>query len=254
MGVRVLPSGRHQARVTYRGREYAAAWDTTKQAEAWIQRTRKELREGTFEGQSVEDPETGKPLSPVFREYAAQWVADRDLKPRTRADYTRMLDNFGAIDNTRLDQVTREIVKKWFTALKLGPTAKKHQYELLRAIFNSAVDDEFIDVSPVRIKGAARSSRVRLDSLPTPVQVHALADAMPTPKYRVMVLISAWCGTRFGESTELRRKDIVLDDDGTPVVVKVRRGVVRVDGEFIVGTPKSAAGVRDVTIPPHIRE
>ena len=32
----------------------------------------------------------------------------------------------------------------------------------------------------------------------------------------------------------------------------IRRGVVRVDGEFIIGPPKSDAGVRDVAIPPHL--
>ncbi|MFV0464158.1 MAG: tyrosine-type recombinase/integrase [Nostocoides sp.] len=34
--------------------------------------------------------------------------------------------------------------------------------------------------------------------------------------------------------------------------VKVARGVVRAGGEFIVGPPKSDAGVRDVAIPPHL--
>ncbi len=34
--------------------------------------------------------------------------------------------------------------------------------------------------------------------------------------------------------------------------MKIRRGVVRVDGEMIVGPPKTNAGVRDVAIPPHL--
>lgn len=34
--------------------------------------------------------------------------------------------------------------------------------------------------------------------------------------------------------------------------MKVRRGVVRTNDGWIVGEPKSAAGVRDVAIPPHI--
>jgi integrase len=53
---------------------------------------------------------------------------------------------------------------------------------------------------------------------------------------------------RFGELTELRRGDIDLRTNR----VKIRRGVVRVDGEFIVGSPKSDAGSRDVAIPPHL--
>lgn len=83
-------------------------------------------------------------------------------------------------------------------------------------------------------------------------------------KYKVMTLVSAWCGLRLGETTELRRKEIVMkaparspgdpDPRAVPVVIKVRRGVVRVPGKYLVGTPKSEAGVRDVMIPSSIRE
>lgn len=253
MSVRLIKSGRFEARFTYRGRAYSQVWDTADQAAKWEQRTRRELHEGIYVDQELEDPETGKPIAPLFAEYAAQWVAERPLKPRTRAEYERMLGNFGALDKLRVDQVTRQQVKEWWAKLKLAPTARKRQYELCRAIFNGVVDDELRDTSPVRIAGATKASKRPTGDLPTPVQVHQLADAMPLGKYRIMVLISAWAGLRFGETTELRRKDIVLGGDGTPQTIRVRRGVVRVGGQFIVGSPKSDAGVRDVAIPPHIR-
>ena len=74
-----------------------------------------------------------------------------------------------------------------------------------------------------------------------------MTEAMP-PRYRLMLLLAAWCAMRFGELTELRRKDIDLVNG----VVRIRRAVVRVRGEFIVGTPKTDAGTRDVAIPPHL--
>ncbi len=67
-------------------------------------------------------------------------------------------------------------------------------------------------------------------------------------RYRPMVMLSSWCGLRFGEVTELRRKDLEL----TNGVIHVRRGVVRSGGEAVVGSPKSSAGLRDVAIPPHL--
>ncbi len=67
-------------------------------------------------------------------------------------------------------------------------------------------------------------------------------------RYQVMTLLAAWCGLRFGELTELRRSDIDL----TNRVIRIRRGVVRTDDGYVVGTPKSAAGIRDVAIPPHL--
>ena len=53
---------------------------------------------------------------------------------------------------------------------------------------------------------------------------------------------------RFGELAELRRADISLKDKR----IQIRRGVVRVRGEFIVGPPKTDAGIRDVAIPPQL--
>ena len=53
-----------------------------------------------------------------------------------------------------------------------------------------------------------------------------------------MVLLAAWCAMRFGELTELRRKDIDL----TNGVVKIRRAVVRADGETIVGPRRPTPG------------
>jgi integrase len=75
-------------------------------------------------------------------------------------------------------------------------------------------------------------------------EVAALVEALPK-RYQLMALPAAWCGLRFGELAELRRGDIDLKAG----VVHVRRAVVRVNGEVVVSTPKSEAGVRDVSIP-----
>ena len=53
---------------------------------------------------------------------------------------------------------------------------------------------------------------------------------------------------RFGELIELRRGDVDL----AAGKIMVRRAVVVVNGEAIVGLPKSDAGSRDVSIPPHL--
>ena len=70
---------------------------------------------------------------------------------------------------------------------------------------------------------------------------------MPAP-YQVAVLMAAWCGLRFGEVAELRRKDIELEDGrllGPPGRHLRRRHRHR-------RAPKSNAGTRDVAIPPHL--
>jgi integrase len=78
-------------------------------------------------------------------------------------------------------------------------------------------------------------------------QLDVLAAEMPD-RYRLMVPLAAWCALRFGELVELRRADVDLAEN----VVTIRRAAVRVDHGWLVGDPKSDAGIRDVAIPPHI--
>jgi integrase len=69
----------------------------------------------------------------------------------------------------------------------------------------------------------------------------------------MLVLISAWCGLRFGEVSELRRKDF----DAECAVVTVARAVTHRlsdDGSRCrIDTPKDGQGAK-VVIPPHIRD
>jgi integrase len=76
-------------------------------------------------------------------------------------------------------------------------------------------------------------------------------------QYQAMVLLAAWCALRFGELTELRRRDVVIfdgsqDSDDWYGILRVERAVVRTESGFEVTTPKSDAGRRDVEIPPHL--
>ena len=74
-----------------------------------------------------------------------------------------------------------------------------------------------------------------------------IIDAIPS-RHRALVLLCAWCALRSGEVLELRRKDVDIGA-GT---VRVVRAVSWVGGQPIVGTPKSAAGTRVVSIPSHV--
>jgi len=77
----------------------------------------------------------------------------------------------------------------------------------------------------------------------------ALADAIEPARLKTLILLAAWCGVRWGEVSELRRKDIGPGCE----TLTVARGVTHRDGECIIATPKSGKG-RVVVVPPHIRE
>ena len=121
-------------------------------------------------------------------------------------------------------------------------------YRLLRAVMNTAVRDGAIPKNPCNIPGAG-SDRAKERPIASPAQVVALIGAI-TPRYRAAVLLAAWCGLRRGEVLGLRTSDVDLDA-GTVTVrhnrVELLESPVAFDAD-----PKTDAGKRTVSIPPHV--
>lgn len=230
----------HNAHTTFATKDSAVAWLAAEQ---------RLIELGNWTPPASRRPGSDRP--DLFGAYGQAWLDNRsNLKPRTRAHYQRLLDRmlFPAFATVPVPSITPESVRSWHTRLGTDqPTQRAHAYSLLRAILGQAVDDRLIDHNPAHVRGAGNVRRVHQPQPATAMELEALADAMP-PRLRAAVYLAGWCGLRFGELTELRRADVDL----TTGVVHVRRAVVRVNGEVVVGRPKSEAGVRTVAIPPHV--
>lgn len=250
--IRKLPSGKFQA--SYTGPDVArhlapVTFTTRSRAEGWLatERGLVERREWTPpKDRAMAQRAEGLTL----QEFAEGWLKRRDLKPATRFGYERILA--ASITESLGDEILRSItptrVADWYAALNgATPTERAHSYQLLRTLCNAAVREGVITASPCTIRGAGRARRVHQVVPATPAQIAGIVEAI-TPKYRALVLLGAWCAMRYGELAELRRKDLDL----TAGVIRVRRGVAFVGGKAIVGTPKTEAGRRTVTIPPHV--
>lgn len=239
-----LPSGRHRARYTGPdGKRHSAphTFDTKTDAETWLS-----LRQAEIVRQEWTPASAART---TFGEYAEPWLADRQLKGTTRQHYRKLLDRqiLPTFADVPLRAITPPAVRKWHASLPADrPTLRAHAYGLLRTIMQTALHDGEISANPVHIRGAGSTKRVVKIEPASLKELEILVDTMTDERYRMMTLLAAWCGMRFGELTELRRKDVDLKAG----VVKVRRAVSRVGGRFVVGTPKSDAGVRDVAIPP----
>lgn len=266
-----LPSGRWRAMYFGPdGRRYKA--DTTflteKDARGWLS-----LRQAEIIRKSWEPPEAEAVPAPklTLAAYADTWLEHRDLKPRTYEHYRRLLDEhiIPALGTRPIASITIDDVRAWHTALgkRNTPTLRAHCYGLLRTILGTAASDGKIKANPCVIRGAGTARRVHKIRPASLDEIAAVTEAMPE-QYQAMVLLAAWCALRFGELTELRRRDITIVEptkeqrnaaeasgDDPPEsygIVRVERAVVRVDGGFEVTTPKSDAGRRDVEIPPHL--
>jgi len=135
-------------------------------------------------------------------------------------------------------------------------TQTSRAYGLLNAIARTAVEDGLLPLNPCTVKGGQSANTGRAVTPPTDDELDVIVSAI-TPRFRAAVLIAAWGGLRFGELTELRRKDLTLsaDADGAVTLIRVRvaRAVTHTSaGGHVVGGPKSTAGVRTIALPSHI--
>ena len=98
------------------------------------------------------------------------------------------------------------------------PTLRSHCYGLLRTILGTAASDGKLAANPCNVKGAGNTKRVEK-------------------------MLAAWCAMRFGELTELRRRDLVLDPDQGKGVIRIERAVVRTDGGSRPRRPRATPGL-----------
>jgi integrase len=243
--VRRLPSGRWQAR--YPGpdgllRPGPQTFATRTDAERWLSVVEAELLQGTWL-----DPCAG--LVPLG-EYAERWINERPgLAPKTLVLYEGLLRNHirPELGGLAVADVTPARVRSWRASLLdggTGPVTVSKAYRLLKSVLTTAVDDDLIRRNPCRIKGAGTERSPERPTV-TIEEVYAIAAGV-RPWFSALVLLAAFTGLRWGELISLRRRHLDLDGDG---VVKVRGSLAEVDGKFIEGPPKSAAGRRDVAIP-----
>jgi integrase len=251
-GVRVLESGRYQARYTAEGRRYNShrsdgsplTFDTVSAASAWLTVKRAEIVRKEWE------PPTAVPKAApkTLREFADAWLETRRLAVRTRDHYQQLLRDhvYPVFGRKSVDAIRPADVRKWYADLgkRTGPTAQAHSYALLKSICKTAVDDELLASNPCRVTAGGQTETV-VDPVPATLpELAVIVETVPA-RYRLMMLLAAWCALRFGELAEMRRSDV----DVTEGVLHVRRGVVRTNAGRLVKDPKSKAGKRTVAIP-----
>lgn len=245
--IRVMQSGRYQASYIGPDLQRHLAHDTFTarvDAEGWLAAQRKAIEAGTWRAPAA--AVTAEHIT--ITEYAEAWLGTRELKPRTAVEYRRLLDAMilPTLGDRSVASMSPGVVRAWHGLLNpRTPTRKAHAYQLLRAIMTTAVGDDILQTNPCKVRAGGSTKRAREINPPTAAELEVIVENTP-PQYRAMVLIAAWCGLRFGELVALRRSDI----DGD--VIHVRRAAVRVDGVTLLGSTKSYAGRRKVTIPPHV--
>lgn len=234
---------------------------TKEPAWAWLAREKTAIDNGTWKSpEELAQLELARETQARLDAYTLGEYAD-GLMERRRAylapsTYRTDMTRYKAYVRPRwgdvpLKAITRRDVRAWVDRelARVGEGQRRQVTALLRVIINNAVDDEFLDVSPLprnlvpRGKGRGVETARHAPRALSVGEVSALAEMLP--QYRVLILTLAYTGLRYGEARELRRKDF----DFKTGLLHVSRGVTGPAGAPSVGTPKTRAGMRDVPIP-----
>jgi integrase len=260
--IRKLPSKRFQASYIAPDGSRRTAPDTFKtrtEASVYLAEVRTEITHGKW--QSLVDkgsrsrPEAAKTN---FKDYALRHIALQTnrsgelLRASTQELYRRLLsNNLKSFLDMDVESITRNEVQQWYadTIVKGKKTTVSKAYKLLSAILRRAEAEGLVLSNPCQIKGAHSAISGKVVEAPTADEVRKLVEFID-PTYRTLTALAAYGGFRYGEITELRRKDVRAVDVGGTVyyTFKVSRAVTRVGGRIVIGKPKSAKSLRDVPV------
>lgn len=257
--IRELPSGRFQASYVGPGgarhkgpltfKQRSSAREFLKNQEALIQLNQWE-KDSDF-GPTDQDT----PFFGVYceRHISVQTTSRGDLlELSTQALYRNLLrTHLSPFAPLRLDDITESIVNDWWAkAIKSGKkTTLSKAYKLLASVMKRAVEEKYLRDNPCRVKGAHSATTGKRVGVSTNEEISKFAKHL-NPRYRVMVLLAANAGLRFGELTALRRCDVVpsIRDGRKALNIVVSRAVGWANGAPYVKTPKSRASNRVVPV------
>jgi integrase len=204
-------------------------------------------------------------VTDTLGDYGTRWIEDRPrLKASTRHQYEVdfRLHIEPTLGSTVLDQIEPDDIRRWYSRLSDGLRASlaesgrngsatvARSYRLLRAILQTAVDDDILTRNPCRIPGAGDARSPERPVL-SAQEIGRLADEVPV-SYRAFVLVAGFTGLRAGEIAALRLSDLDLRRGNA--VLRVNRRFYRVAGTLTVDTPKSEAGARTLPLPAFVAD
>ncbi len=132
-------------------------------AEYWLAEIHREIvrEEWRPHQEDVEaDPDVGSVAG-----YAVRCLAERDLTPRTREEYNKILEHLilPTLGSVQLRHLDPDRVRHWYSTVlsEDRPTQRKHAYSLLRSILREAEEEGLIQRNPCRVRNAGRVRRTR---------------------------------------------------------------------------------------------
>ncbi len=194
-----------------------------------------------------------EPSETTVAEHMLQWLErqeHRGLSPATIAAYETncRIHILPLMGRHQLGRLRRGDVQGFVDKLTdrgLSPKTIKNIHGILHTALDQAIRLEKLPSNPADKIDLPRWVRKRITTA-TADDLGALMVAIEQSKYRIPILIGVGTGARRGEILALRWEDIDLQAG----IIQVRRSVLKISGERIVKTTKTANGERDLAIGP----
>src|SRR6476619_2269774 len=162
--IRNRPAGRFQASFIGpdRTRHFGpTTFSNRMRAERWLANERDLIERAAESGERWLTPDeraakaavVAEPLS----EYGKRWIAQRDIKARTRIHYETIFREHiePKLGGIAVGNLTPATIRSWYAATLVDrPTYRSHSYGLLKSILETAVTDQLLSANPCQISGA----------------------------------------------------------------------------------------------------
>ena len=191
----------------------------------------------------------------TFGEYAQQWYniyKKPDLRDESKASIVNALNThlLPYLSSVPLQDVTPTAVKGCLNHLN-GKSRSLYRtvLQVLRAIFDCAVDDRLIAVSPVQKKIKAKGTPPKEKEPLTREQEKTLLTALEGTRAHLLVWLLDATGVRRGEALGLMWDSVELSDIAN-ATIRIQRNLIFVNGKAVLEEmPKTEAGFRTLAIP-----
>lgn len=232
-------------------------FSTQRAAEEFVVELKIERRDS---GTTVHMSRLGKKFKDVAE--ASMAASAHRLKPKTQRGYEEAyrLHIFPTFGQRRINTITSMDIERWLadmqtrvspqTGRPYAAASVRGAFVALTKVFAYAMKHRLIPANPC---GPVERPRLVPHDMVflAPEEVAAVARELDAwAPYGLLVRTAAFTGLRAGELAALRVRDVNLLRGH----VEVRRTVARTGGAWTFGTPKSARSVRDVPLPPSLRD
>lgn len=230
---------RWRARLMFAGKRYSASFATRQEAVQWLRDLRRKLEHGVEvnERASLED-------------YLREWLGlkQQNVRATTLLRYEQLVrvHIVPALGRVRLQRLTAMQVERWCSDLVKGgvhPTTAKRAMDVLRNALNDAVRYGLLERNPAQFAKAPAQRKLEREWKIEHVQ--RIINATWGERVYPLLVVAFFTGLRQGELLGLKWEDI----DWRNGLLHVRRQSVAERGQVVLREPKSASGVRVVSLP-----